>query len=409
MRCERTRWDGFRGSGSLTSDYAAATMRGMQRLRILCVLCFIKTLVFGTVLLCCPSSSHAKVPSKSVRGAKDFLLVAGGDVAYPRGWMDRLVERQGSKMFDFVKGYVKAAELAFVNLESPYTEAEFTLKKKWPIATPPHRLDYILKSGFNLFSLANNHMGDTGNQGVFDTLKLLKSKSTKKRPLFWSGAGTTRKNAWKPAVFRVPGKSIKVVFHSFGYARNPLVPTPGKRSVETVRKHQSDGDVTIVSVHHGLEYRHVPRAARAKLYRSYIDAGADVVLGHHPHVPQGVEAYKNGIIFHSLGNFSFASKTKRHHKTGAKLYSIFPLIYFKGGRVERAEILPLYVNNSEHMVVGDQTLKYTNFKPQVLKGVFAKTVLDALKGWTEAIPDIHDRGRRAFKIAGDRGIVQVRR
>jgi poly-gamma-glutamate synthesis protein (capsule biosynthesis protein) len=353
--------------------------------------------------------AHARIPGKSKRGAKDFMLIAGGDVAYPRGWMDRLVDRQGSKMFDRVKGYVQAADLAFVNLESPYTDAEFTLKKKWPIATPPRRLDYVLKAGFNMFSLANNHMGDAGDQGVFDTLDLLTSKSKEYGPLFWTGASRRKKDVWKPRVFRVPGKALKVVFHAFGYARNSLVPTPGKRSYKAVREHKNDGDITIVSVHHGKEYKHAPKASRAAAYRAYIDAGADIVLGHHPHVPQGVEAYKGGIIFHSLGNFSFASKTKRHHKTGAKLYSILPMIYVKDGRVERAEVLPLYVNNSEHMVVGDQTLKYTNFKPQIVTGVFASTVLKALREWTNQVPDIHQRAKAAFRIVQERAIIQVRR
>ena len=363
----------------------------------------------GVACLCMAWPVHARIPGKSKRGVKDILLVAGGDVAYPRGWMDRLVDRQGVKMFDHVKGYVKAADLAFVNLESPYTNAEFTLKKKWPIATPPRRIDYVLKAGFNLFSLANNHMGDTGEQGIYDTLDLLKSKSNEFGPLFWTGAARKKKDVYKPRIFKVPGKELTVVFHAFGYARNHLVPMPGKRSYTAVRENAAKGDLTIVSVHHGKEYKHAPKASRAAAYRAYIDAGADIVLGHHPHVPQGVEAYKKGIIFHSLGNFSFASKTKRHHKTGAKLYSILPLIYVKNGRVERAEVLPLYVNNSEHMTVGEKTLKYTNFKPQVLTGVFASTVLTALRQWTREVPNIHSRAIDAFTIRNERAVIQVRR
>ena len=317
-----------------------------------------------------------KIPPKSQRGAKDFLLVAGGDTAYPRGWMDRLVERQKAKMFKFVKGYANAADLAFLNLESPYTDAEFVLKKKWPIATPPHRLDYVLDGGFNMFSLANNHMYDAGLQGIADTLELLKKKSTKDRPLFWTGAALKSRDAWKPLIFKVPGKSLTVVFHAFGYARSNLVPVPyGKKALDTIRQYKKKGDITIVSAHHGKEYTHVPDSKKAGVYRQYIEAGADIVLGHHPHVIQGVEVYQDGIIFHSLGNFSFASKTKRHHKSGAKLYSMLPLIYIKDGKVERAEILPLYVNNSEPFQLDGEVLKPTNFQPQVLKGKVTRSVV----------------------------------
>jgi poly-gamma-glutamate capsule biosynthesis protein CapA/YwtB (metallophosphatase superfamily) len=338
-----------------------------------------------------------------------MLLIAGGDVAYPRGWMDRLVERQGSKMFDFVRGYAEAADLAFLNLESPYTDAEFTLKKKWPIATPPHRLDYVLDGGFNMFSLANNHMGDAGKQGVFDTLDLLAKKNSKRRPLFWAGAARTAKKAYEPTIFKVPGKRLTIVFHAFGYARTKLVPALGKRALEAVRAYRSKGDITIVSVHHGKEYKHLPSRGKAGSFRKYIDAGADIVLGHHPHVVQGVEAYKKGLIFHSLGNFSFASKTKRHHKTGARLYSILPLIYIKNGKVERAEILPLYVNNGEPMKVGNKRLRHTNFKPQILKGVFADKMLGELRQWTHDLPGIHERAVKAFSIKGERAWIQVAR
>ncbi len=365
-------------------------------------------IVLIAVLL--PGLTAAKIPGKSKRGPKDFLLVAGGDTAYPRGWMDRLVERQKGKMFANVRGYAKAADLAFLNLESPYTEAEFVLKKKWPIATPPHRLDYVLDGGFNMFSLANNHMYDAGKQGIEDTLALLRQKKKERGWLVWTGAATRTRDAYKPTIFEVPGKELKVAFHAFGYARSNLVPVPySDKAYEAIRSHKGKADITIVSAHHGKEYRHVPSAKKAQAYRKYIDAGADIVLGHHPHVIQGVEAYKDGIIFHSLGNFSFASKTKRHHKTGARLYSILPLIYVKNGKVERAEILPLYVNNAENFEVEGEVMKWTNFKPQICKGVFARQVLTDLRKWTKDVPGIHNRATKAYRIRGERAIVQVRR
>ena len=347
------------------------------------------------------------IPKKKKRGKDDFVLVAGGDVAYPRGWMDRLVERQGAAMFDLVKPYVKDADLAFVNLESPYSDAEFKLRKEWQIATPPPRLDYVIDGGFNLFSLANNHMGDTGEQGIFDTLDLLEAKDKEKGPLFWAGAARKSKDIYKPLIFQVPGKNLKIVFFAFGYAKSDLVPTPSAAAFEAVQNAKKKGDIVVVSCHHGTEYKHVPDKSKVELYRRFIDAGADILLGHHPHVVQGVEAYKKGIIFHSLGNFSFASKTKRHHKTGARLYSILPRIYVKNGKVAFAEIVPLYVNNGEPLKVDGAILRPTDMKPQVLSGVFAKKVLDELQVWTEALPGIAAKGKSAYVIHGDRAIVTV--
>jgi poly-gamma-glutamate synthesis protein (capsule biosynthesis protein) len=370
---------------------------------------FSRTLACFT--LCCLAATAfadtPSIPKKKKRGADDFVLVAGGDVAYPRGWMDRLVVKQGAAMFDFVRPLAKDADLAFVNLESPYTNEEFKLRKEWQIATPPERLDYVLDGGFNLFSLANNHMGDTGDQGIFDTITLLEQKHETKGPLFWAGASRALKDVYKPTVFEVPGKKLKVVFFAFGYAKNAHVPMPGPSAIEAIEKAKGKGDIVIVSVHSGVEYKHVPDKSKADMYRRMIDAGADILLGSHPHVIQGVEVYKKGIIFHSLGNFSFASKTTRHHKTGAKLYSLMPRIYVKNGRVEMAELVPLYVNNGENFVVDGAVLKHTDMKPQVLTGVFAKQVLTELEAWTHAVPGISEKAKAAYEIQGDRAIVTI--
>ncbi len=354
--------------------------------------------------------AHAKVPPKNKRGPRDMLLVAGGDVAYPRGWMDALVERRKEAMFEQVRGFAKAAELAFVNLESPYSDKAFKIRKTYQVVTPPHRLDYVLSGGFNLFSLANNHMADAGEEGIADTLALLEKKREGNKHLWWAGAGRTVKEAWKPRVFTVPGKKLKVAFHAFGYAGSKLVPVPSEaQAIELVTTWSKKVDISIVSIHHGTEYRHVPAKEKAAMYRRFVEAGADVLLGHHPHVVQGVERYKNGIIFHSLGNFSFASKTVRHKKTGAKLYSMLPLVYIKDAKVERVEIVPLYANNAESWKLNGKTLRPVDFTPQVLHGDFATAMLSELKEWTDQIPGIASEAAAALTIQGERGVVQVRK
>lgn len=394
----------------MSSPEPLSSLRAPRRLLLVLGAALLSAVVAMPVLA--PSDAVAaekpRIPKKNQRGKRDFVLVAGGDVAYPRGWMDRLVDRMGPKMYDQVRKFAKDADLAFLNLESPYTDAEFKLKKEWQIATAPGRLDYVLEGGFNFFSLANNHMGDAGDQGIFDTLDLLEKKNSRANPLFWGGAVRNAKDLWKPEIFEVPGKDLKVVFFAFGYAKNPLVPTPSPSALEAVARHKKNGDIVIVSVHAGTEYKHVPDKAKTELYRRFMDAGADILLGHHPHVPQGVELYKDGIIFHSLGNFSFASKTKRHHKTGAKLYSILPRIYVKDGKVDKVEIIPLYVNNGEPMKVGNEVLRPTDFQPQVVTGVFADTILAELKQWTLALPGISERAKNAFEIKGDRAVIRVR-
>ncbi len=364
----------------------------------------------GCLVLASARPTRAEgIAPKAERGPRDFVLAAAGDIAYPRGRMDRLVDGQGEHLFDFVRPLLRSADLAFANLESPYTEAPYTVTKRWPIATPPRRLQYVLSAGFNVFSLANNHVFDCGMPGIRDTLALLERTREERGFLAWAGVASTRERAYEPVVFTVPGKRVRVALLAFGHGHTKLVPVPhGRAALRAIRRARRIADVVVVSVHLGKEYEHMPSPQRAALYRRYVDAGADVVLGHHPHVIQGVEVYRHSIIFYSLGNFSFASKTVRHHQTGARLYGMLPLLVFEKGKLRRAVIVPLYVNNLENLTVAGQVLRHTNFKPQVLQGVFAQHVLGEIRGFTEAIPGVSDEAVRRFRIHGDRAVVVVR-
>ena len=140
-------------------------------------------------------------------------------------------------------------------------------------------------------------------------------------------------------------------------------------------------------MHKGVEYEHRPPAELVRGYRRLIEAGATVVLGHHPHVLQGIEAHRGGLIFYSLGNYSLASKTVRHRRTGAKLFGMLPTISFRGSRPVTARITPLYVNNLEPLVLaGGKVLKPTPFKPQLARGPFADHILATIVQWSGEIP-----------------------
>ncbi|MEE8586810.1 MAG: CapA family protein [Acidobacteriota bacterium] len=354
------------------------------------------------------ASSPFPLTPAAQRGPLDLVVAAGGDVAYPDNWIDQDFAQAGSRLFSSVAPYVREADLAFVNLESPLTRAPISLKKTYPIRTSPERLEWLLGGGFNLFSLANNHIYDSGRRGLLDTLDLLESSSRAGQAFWWAGAARKQDEAWRPLVFRPPGKDLKVAFLAFGSAGTPLVPSPhGPRAMQAVREASEQADLVIVSAHTGREYQHVPSQRKADLFRSFVEAGADVVLGHHPHVIQGVESYQGGIIFHSLGNFSFASKTVRHHKTGAKLYGMLPLIEVRGGQVQRAAIIPLYVNNAERWRLGKKVVEPRPCVPQVVEGAFAQEILQSLQKWTHALPGVSPQARRSFQVRRGHAMVRV--
>ncbi len=123
-----------------------------------------------------------------------------------------------------------------------------------------------------------------------------------------------------------------------------------------IKQAKKNADCVIVSFHWGEEGLEKPKPYQITTAHKAIDAGADIIIGHHPHVLQGVERYKDGVIFYSLGNFAFGSNSR------SAAISMIARITFDGG-VKEVEIIPLNVLNSQ-----------VSFQPRILKGAAAKAV-----------------------------------
>lgn len=174
----------------------------------------------------------------------------------------------------------------------------------------------ILKSGPNLFSsslgcehkrfvfaLANNHIMDYGRKGLSLTCQALASSGTP-----FCGAGENRRAARVPVIVEENGKRIGVIScceRQFGVSdvEHPGVADKGVWLLEAIRVLKRDVHYVIVSCHAAAEFSPWPSPDLREFYRCLIDAGADIIHGHHSHVPQGYETYKNGVIFYGLGNF----------------------------------------------------------------------------------------------------------
>ncbi|MBN2436632.1 MAG: CapA family protein [Spirochaetes bacterium] len=344
------------------------------------------------------SCSSSQLSSLFGSGDKNsFSLVAVGDISHSHT-SDYVAEFKalGKKKYIPTRKIISSADLSFANLETPYTTREPVLEKQFAFASDPEELDHILWAGFNLLSLANNHSHDAGQAGIVDTIELLqKKKRTGKKvrgSLTWAGTGRTFSEAREPKFIKLPGKNFKIAFLAYGNNSHSLVNTfEVQRAANEIQKiKRSDPNtIIIVSVHSGTEYRHVPGSATISYYRTLIDAGAQVILGHHPHVLQGIEQYRNGIIFYSLGNFSFGSYTSRHIENEAKLYGMIARMDFR--RINstldiRLVAYPLYVDNVYPMIVNNHKLEPTPFVPQVVQKPFSKPILDSIISWSNQIP-----------------------
>jgi hypothetical protein len=207
--------------------------------------------------------------------------------------------------------------------------------------------------------LANNHLFDFGNKGYLNTKKILD-----KNNWLTVGAGLTRKLASKPIQFKWYDKNVVILARceaQFGIAeeKKPGVASFDPTIYEQIRKFKKKKNVIIISYHGAAELFPWPSPSRQKLFRSFIDAGASIVHGHHSHIPQGWEKYNNGTIFYGLGNFCVEPKKWSWHPNG--LWSFSPEISYENAKIKIRPKTMVIENIVKKIKVREST-KYEKYK-----------------------------------------------
>ena len=235
-----------------------------------------------------------------------ICLMAVGDVMLGREVGRRIDEEGPDWVFSEVKHLLEKADLVIGNLECPIIDDQNlpSSRAKVPLRASRESIKALQLGNFSIMTIGNNHILDFGEEGLSNTLNVLKSDQ-----IHHVGAGRNISEARRPLKLGIKGLRLGFLSYSSSYNANkatpgtaPLDPRSIKKDISELKK---DSDIIIVSLHHGVEYADYPTPGFIKLARELIDSGARVVLGHHPHVLQGVEEYKNGIIAYSLGNFVF--------------------------------------------------------------------------------------------------------
>lgn len=203
---------------------------------------------------------------------------------------------------------ISDCDLSVCNFEAPIKSNGKPIPKVGPhLFQDEDAVPLIKKGGFNICTLANNHIYDYGDKGLEKTLDVLK-----KNDLKTIGAGMDFESAYEPLILDIQGIKIGLIslceaeFGSYvkekedrgGYAYISHLLVNG-----ITQKTKSQVDYLILIAHAGVEEVPLPLPEWRERYRNLCDLGVDVVIGHHPHVPQGIEKYKNSYIFYSLGNF----------------------------------------------------------------------------------------------------------
>jgi poly-gamma-glutamate synthesis protein (capsule biosynthesis protein) len=254
------------------------------------------------------------IPHEAVRAAAG-AAAASGDPTNSQGW---------GALFSDVSDVFRGADFGFVNLETPVAPTHSHGSKPFMFDAPLALLEGLKANGIKIVSFANNHVMDQGWAGFAESREHLRDEG-----LQFVGSGDTAEQAWQPVI--VEGNGIKVgwlgMTRWLNGNRNPdkddlphvnFFPYTGESGgapgldeagvLEAIRQARTKCDLVVVSIHWGVEYAPAPRPEDVETAHKMLEAGATVIVGHHPHVLQPVETYKtqdgrNTVIFYSLGNF----------------------------------------------------------------------------------------------------------
>ncbi|MBD1371759.1 CapA family protein [Hazenella sp. IB182357] len=285
-----------------------------------------------------------------------------GDMMFGRNIDDVIVPKYGyDHLFKYVKNYFEYSDYTTGNFESPITRNENYEKadKNIHLSTGEGAAEALKNHGFYTVNLANNHMKDYGRQGLVDTLNAFK-----KQKIETVGAGTNLQEATQIVYTTVQNKKIALLgfsdilpkdFRAYSN-RSGIAPADPNIFQPLVFKARQNADLVIVQMHWGLEYDSGFHPRQQDLGRALIDAGADVVLGHHPHVLEPVEVYNDGVIFYSLGNFVFDQGWSRTKE------SVLVQLKNLQGDQYKLEIHPMMIREGQPRPVRGWTERYRREK-----------------------------------------------
>jgi poly-gamma-glutamate synthesis protein (capsule biosynthesis protein) len=273
-----------------------------------------------------PASPKASIPLDWAQGrwarpgagrARTSLVIAA-DWAPIRAF-GPLVAADPEAVYGDLLPVLRAAGLRIANLECPLTRLDQPAVKSGSVLKgAPDHVRGLTAVPFELVTLANNHVFDHGLAAFQETQDLLAAQGIRT-----VGAGLTAEAAFRPQVLDLDGVRVGILNFSEGEDLTGAGPGPGvfgwdqDRAAAILADLGRTADVRVVIFHGGVEYIPFPPPYVVSALRALADAGADLVVAHHPHVPQGVEIRGRTPICYSLGNFLFHQDTRLlHRKTG---------------------------------------------------------------------------------------------
>lgn len=293
----------------------------------------------------------------TISAAGDCTL--GVDSRYNEAFNSYYTEHNASYFLKKVKPVFSKDDITIVNFEGTLTDSNDRQDKTFTFKGPAKYAKILKKGSVEVVTLANNHSYDFGEQGFSDTKKTLKKNKIK--------------YCYKSTIAYKTVKGVKVAF--IGYSQ---LDGDGEAEVKAAIKKakKKKAKIIICNFHWGIERDYYPTEEQKSLGRYAIKQGADLVIGHHPHVLQGVEKYKGRYIVYSLGNFCFGGNMDPEDKDTMIFQQTF---YVKKGKLQKkndAKIIPCSLSG----------VSYTNdFQPKILKGKAKKNLLSKMRDYSSGM------------------------
>ncbi len=286
-----------------------------------------------------------------MRNGESIRLYAVGDVGIQRA--------DPESLFVKVRPVLAEADILFGNLEAAPSEKGSVTTKAAAVRSPKKSLQAIASAGFTVMSVANNHFMDHGVEGMRECLASLRQAG-----IAYAGAGNNVAEALEPAF--VECKGTRVAFVACNYFFPPLWSVsgaakgrPGVAPIYThaeldpphvylphleavkqqIAKARSEADIVVASTHGGLSWVQAVVGYQKTINRAMIDAGADLVLGHHPHILQAIEVYKGKVICYSLAEFGLELPLP----IALEPQSILLKVEIRDKAIRRVSFVPVYM------------------------------------------------------------------
>ncbi len=300
-------------------------------------------------------------------------VILGRHVAYKMNYYDDYTH-PWLLMADFIKN----ADITFADLEVPLSDQVSPPYEGMSFVAPQESIAGLKLAGIDIVALANNHSTNFGTEVFTDTLTLLNDEGIK-----YCGGGENSQEAYAPTI--IEANNLKFAFLDYnsiigainatddspGVAKFDIKPWSDTDSVEdlaviknAVQEAKTKADIVVVQFHWGVEYESSPIQSQINVAHAAIDSGADLIIGTHPHVVQGMENYNNIPVFYSLGNFIFDQEWSIETKQG-----VVAETYFYGKKIVSAPITPYQIEdyNQPHLATVEQST-------QILKRLFGASL-----------------------------------